>query len=354
LTQRIVESLELPLTEREARLVRRDVPATPRAHEFYLRAGQQGESPEAWAVARDLYLRAVDEDPRYAPAWGRLSRIYLLLGKYGGDSARDYGLAESAARRALDLNPDLAVAHYAYAQLEASTGRARESMLRLLDLVQRGTNDPAVYAALVTVCRFCGLLEPSAAAHEQARQLDPHTSTSAAHTYWMMGRYDEALAAVDPDRDFGDEAFIHESRGDIDAAVAVFEDRRRRLAMTGAKSAAFGFRIFDAFRASIVKDRANTVALFTELRDFPDPEGLYYAARAMAHVGEIDLAVETFDRAQQNGFYCFPFYMRDAWIDPLRGDPRFLEALRSAERKWRDAQRAFEEHTGSRVLRVGA
>jgi eukaryotic-like serine/threonine-protein kinase len=52
LTQRIVESLELPLTDREARFVRHDVPATPRAHEFYLRATQQGESPEAWAVAR--------------------------------------------------------------------------------------------------------------------------------------------------------------------------------------------------------------------------------------------------------------------------------------------------------------
>lgn len=107
-------------------------------------------------------------------------------------------------------------------------------MLRLLDLVQRGTNDPAVFAALVTVCRFCGLLDASAAAHEQAKQLDPQVSTSAAHTYWMMGRYDEALAAVDPDRDFGDEAFIHASRGDIDTAVAVFEDRKRRLALTGA------------------------------------------------------------------------------------------------------------------------
>src|SRR5207244_11478596 len=81
LTQRIVESLELPLSEREARVLHRDVPATPRAHEFYLRAGQQGESPESWAVARDLYLRALDEDPRYAPAWARLARINLLLGK---------------------------------------------------------------------------------------------------------------------------------------------------------------------------------------------------------------------------------------------------------------------------------
>src|SRR5207248_8555766 len=204
LTQRIVQSLELPLTEGEAKLVKRDVPATPRAHEFYLRAGQQGESPEAWAIARDLYLRALDEDPRYAPAWAKLARIYLLLGKYGKESAKYYELSESAAKRALELNPELPSAHYAYAQLEASSGRALAAAMRLLDVVSRGSNDPAVYSALVTVLRFCGLLEQSAAAHEQARGLDPHISTSAAHTYWMLGRYEEALAAVDPDRDFGD------------------------------------------------------------------------------------------------------------------------------------------------------
>src|SRR5260221_7832025 len=119
LTQPIVDSLELPLTDREARLVRRDVPASPRAHEFYLRARQQGESPEAWAVARDLYLRAVDEDPRYAPAWARLARIYLLLGKYGGDSSRDDVVAASAARRALDLHSHLGTTHYAHSPLSA-------------------------------------------------------------------------------------------------------------------------------------------------------------------------------------------------------------------------------------------
>jgi serine/threonine protein kinase len=354
LTQRIVESLELPLTDREARLVRRDVPASPRAHEYYLRAGQQGESPEAWAVSRDLYLRALDEDPRYAPAWGRLARIYLLLGKYGGNADRDYSLSESAARRALELNGDLAVAHYAYAQLEASTGRARESMLRLLDQVQRGTNDPQVFAALVTVLRFCGLLEASAAAHVQAMQLDPNVSTSAAHTYWMLGRHGDALAAVDPDRDFGDAAFIYESMGRTAEAIQVFEDRRRRLARSGAKPSSLNFRVFDAFRGAILREHDSTVAIFEELGGtFPDPEGMYYMARCMARIGETDKALGAFAVCQQNGFFCFPFFMRDPWMDPLRAEPRFAETLRAAERRWHEAQRAFEDHPGGRVLRVG-
>src|SRR5204863_9772659 len=159
-----------------------------------------------------------------------------------------YSLAESAARRALDLNPELAIAHNAYAHLEVSIGRAHAAMLRLLDRVATGTNDPAVFAGLVTACRFCGLLEASVAAHEQARQLDPTFSTSAAHSYWMLGRYDEALAAVDPDRDFGDAAFIYESMGRIDDALEVFEDRKRRLLAAGSRNSSFGFRIFAAFR----------------------------------------------------------------------------------------------------------
>src|SRR5207253_6223410 len=107
LTQRIIDSLELPRSEQSSGSMRRDVPATPLAHEYYLRAGQQGESPSAWLVARDLYQRSVEEDPHYAPAWARLARIYLLIGKYGSDADTNYALSESAARRALEINPDL-------------------------------------------------------------------------------------------------------------------------------------------------------------------------------------------------------------------------------------------------------
>ncbi|HEY2321253.1 MAG TPA: protein kinase [Thermoanaerobaculia bacterium] len=354
LTQRIVESLELPLTEGEAKLVKRDVPATPRAHEYYLRAGQQGESPEAWAIARDLYLRALDEDPRYAPAWAKLARIYLLLGKYGRDSAQYYDLSESAAKRALELNPDLPTAHYAYAQLEATSGRALAAAMRLLDNVAHGSNDPAVFAALVTVLRFCGLLEQSAAAHEQARGLDPHISTSAAHTYWMLGRNEEALAAVDPDRDFGDAAFIYESMGQPEQAHDVFEDRKRRLLAAGSREASFGFRIFDMFRAVIERRRDDALELIGQLHDFPDPEGLYYMGRSLTRIGESEDAILQLRSAVERGFYCYPFFVRDPWLDPLRGDARFVEILKLAEARTREAQRAFDEHPASRVLNAGS
>jgi len=353
LTQRIVEQLQLPLTDRESRLMRRDVPASARAHEFYLRAGQQSESPEGWEIARDLYQRALDEDPRYAPAWARMARIHLLLGKYVADTETHYELSESAVRHALDLNADLPLAHLAYAQIEVTTGRALASMLRLLDRVQRGTSDPSVFNGLVMALRYCGLLDASAAAYEQARQLDPHISTSATYTFWMMGRYEDALSAVDRDRDFGDEAFILESMGRIDDALATFEERRRRIARSGGRPGNKAFSIFNGFEAALRGENDHAIEKFSSLRDFPDPEGKYLMARCMAHVGNRDIALDLFEQAVQQGFFCALGFLRDAWLDPLRGEPRFLNAMRSAQEKTNEAARAFAAHPGSRVLAVG-
>lgn len=352
LTQRIVGSLELPLSEREAKLVRRDVPANPRAHEFYLRAGQQREMPDGWEIARDLYRRALDEDPRYAPAWARLARIYLLLGKYGSETAKYYDLAESAARHALELNSDLAAAHDSYAKIEVATGRAKSAMLRLLDRVHHGTNDPVVFSGLVIAFRYCGLLDASVAAHEQARRLDANILTSVAHTFRMMSRYEDALAAIHPERDIVDAAFIHEAMGHHEEAVALFEKRTRESAAAGANRTPEFVSFLEIYSGTLHRD-PSVVPLFARFDAFPDPEGQYYLGRSLVRLGAMDRALEFLARTESNGFFCFPAFERDPWLDPLRCDPRFLEIVRRVEARTRDAARAFEDHPGSRVIRVG-
>ena len=72
LTRQIVESLSLPLSAREQRMLSHDAPATARSYEYYLRANELASDPASWTVARDLYQQALQEDPRYAPAWARL------------------------------------------------------------------------------------------------------------------------------------------------------------------------------------------------------------------------------------------------------------------------------------------
>src|SRR5690606_39732072 len=74
----------------------------------------------------DLYQRAVETDPGYAPAWARLGRILRVLAKYGGREFLSEGVrAERAFERALALNPDLATAHNLYANIEAGSEERR-------------------------------------------------------------------------------------------------------------------------------------------------------------------------------------------------------------------------------------
>ncbi|HEY1307727.1 MAG TPA: hypothetical protein VGF24_29450 [Vicinamibacterales bacterium] len=72
LAMRIVGSLSLPLTAREHRMLKHDVPANTKAYEFYLRANQLAGKLSTPSLARDLYLECLAEDPimrRHGRAW---------------------------------------------------------------------------------------------------------------------------------------------------------------------------------------------------------------------------------------------------------------------------------------------
>ena len=197
LASAIVESLSIPLSLREQRQLHRDVPASARAYEFYLRANQIAYDTTKWSVARDLYRSALDDDPNYAPAWAKFGRVLRVIAKYGVEDVDDYlRQAEAAFRRALELNPDLGLAHSLYTYFEVeSLGRSAQAMARLLERAQSRPADPDLFAGLVLACRYCGLLQASIAADREARRLDPGIRTSVMWTYFMLGDWQRAIAS---------------------------------------------------------------------------------------------------------------------------------------------------------------
>ena len=78
----VVDAFALKLTRKEHEALRQDVPASPEAYEHYLRANRLSTSATQWVLAKDLYTRAVEADPSYAPAWARLGRVLRNIGKY--------------------------------------------------------------------------------------------------------------------------------------------------------------------------------------------------------------------------------------------------------------------------------
>ena len=96
LAKAIVESLSIPLSSGDQRRLRKDLPASARAYEFYLRANQLAHDSAMMPVAAELYQSALAEDPDYAPAWARLGRVYRVMAKYGTENVN----AKSATGRA--------------------------------------------------------------------------------------------------------------------------------------------------------------------------------------------------------------------------------------------------------------
>jgi DNA-binding winged helix-turn-helix (wHTH) protein/TolB-like protein len=343
LAQRIVASLSLPLSGREHRLLRRDVPSSAKAYELFLRANQLSHDSKHWDLARDLYGRSIDEDPRYAPAWARLGRIHHVMGKYLDSSERE-GLnrAERAFRRALEINPDLPVAHKLYAQLEVDLGRAEDAMARLLPRARSA--DPELFAGLVSACRYCGLLEASAAADTQARRLDPGIRTSVAHTWFLRKDYARLETVKLEEIPYIGALALAELGRAAEAVSALRQlEEKTRTRLRDFMTAA---------RTMLEGNRADSVAAVNRVvsSDFRDPEGLFYLTRHLAHLNERAAALDLLRRVVAGGFVCFPAMERDAWLDPLRKNREFSKLLREAEVRHRQAAVTFERMQGDQLV----
>jgi len=352
LVREIVDSLTLPLSGRERQTLRSDVPASAKAYEFYLRANPLSYDSQSWEVARDLYLQCLQLDPQYAPAWARLGRLYRLLAKFrqapatpvpSADASDQVTLAEAAFNRALTLNPDLALADSYYAQLELDLGRSREAMVRLVRRAATRSNDADLFAALVSACRFCGLLQASLAADTRARRLDPHVRTSLTHTCFMAGDYVRADMESERQWQTG-------NLGGLALLSAGHPDAMQRLAQEGDR---YGGTTPEIHLALIARDRVRLRELLdSHLVTFPDPEWHFYAGLMFAYAGECDRAIEVLANAARRGFHPLDTLLHHAWLDPIRERPRFQSLLRDAERRHQDARAAFIEAGGPRLLGV--
>jgi serine/threonine protein kinase len=346
LASRIVESLSLPLTEREHRLLKHDVPATAKAYEFYLR-GNQVLAQYSPASARDLYLQCLDEDPQYAPAWAQLGAAYRSLGKFSDTQAAELlQRSEAAFLRALEISPELSKAHNLYARLQIDLGRAHDAMVGLLRRAQLRTSDPDLFAGLVQACRYCGLLDASVAADAQARRVDRRVRTSVIHTYALLGDYQRALevsADDPPDAITSGILFIMLGRAD-DALRALEPGRTWELSMPR--------KWTESLRLLVEGRRREALAATQDLMspNYRDPETFYHIARQLAFLGDGDAAVTLLARAVQDGFSCPSTLRRDSWLDGLRHDPRFARVLHDADAQSRVARAAFLQADGDRLL----
>lgn len=177
----------------------------PDEAEQLIRRGQEAVlygTPEQTALGISLLQQAIERAPENARIWGLLSLAYGQQASQSNqpDFDRLIERAESAGRRALELDPD-----NPEAQLGRSIGRMKQEERadrdrRMRALVARHPDNPAVNRQYSFLLTQTGRLRESLSYLERAIAAEPYSPTDAhafATTLWSVGRLDEADTAME-------------------------------------------------------------------------------------------------------------------------------------------------------------
>jgi len=134
-----VAALSVPLSPADRERLARDPTGSAVAFDFYLRgksADEDYDDPQAHRIAAGLFERATELDPQFTLAFAACADALVQAWQEERDP-KLLDRAEGFARRALELDGDLAEARLASARVELLRGRPQDA-IRLLEPLAKG------------------------------------------------------------------------------------------------------------------------------------------------------------------------------------------------------------------------
>ncbi len=305
IAQNIVRALRVVLSDEEKRAIEKVPTADVQAYDYYLRGRQFFHQYRRTGIqfARRMFERAIEIDPRYALAYAGVADCCSFLYMYWDASKANLEQADTASRRALELDPELAEAHAARG-LAVSLGKHYDEAEREFQTALR--LNPKLFEGHYFYARTCfqqGKLAEAVERFEQASQVRPED-------------YQPVLMAAMPLKGLGRKA---EAQAMLRRGLQVVE-RHLELNPDDARALILGalalVQLGDLERGLDWARRA--LALDPE-----DSGQLYNLACLYAVAGQSEEAISCLARAIQNGFGHKEWLENDSDLDSLRGHPKF-------------------------------
>ena len=337
--QAIAREIQVQISQQERTRLAEARRVDPQAHEFYLKGRflWNRRTVEALERAMELFRRAIERDPTYAPAFSGLADCYNILADNNRYPANEVlPLAKAAAQRALALDDELAEAHSSLALAMVShdwdwAGGEREYR-RAIELDRGYPTAHQWYGALlVTLRRFDQGIEHSL----EAVRRDPLSFilySSAGDAFYYARRFDDAVdmyrRGIELEPFFGlssmDLGRTLEAAGRFDESLAA---NTRGLSVTGADPAtSSALACLSAARGDVAQARGILTAMRAKSeREFIPP---YAFASVHARLGEVDEAIEALETAYRTRDRAMIYLDVNPRFDPLRPDARFQDLLR--------------------------
>jgi TolB-like protein/Tfp pilus assembly protein PilF len=335
--QAIARKVEITASgEEHARLAHASSVA-PEVYESYLKGRFTKSNSRAGVDESVAYFNdAIRKDPTFAPAYVGLAGAYNKLGTIfvGAPPDEVRPKVMSNARKALELDPQLAEAHALLADVLQRQWHWAEAEAEYKRALELNPNDPVAHVAFAgwLVCQ--GRTDEALGWSRRARELDP-LGVSGDDTGWILfqaRRYDEAVRelrsvlAVHPDNAFAywRLGFVLVQAGQAEEAVSVLE---KALSISTRSPGVAGVLIRAYAHAG---RRSHALRLLAELKRRRQsgyvPAGAF--VNAYLGLGDYDQAFVWMEQAYQEQSNILQFAKVHPFFDPVRQDPRFQDLLR--------------------------
>jgi serine/threonine protein kinase/tetratricopeptide (TPR) repeat protein len=322
ITRDISSKLRIQLSGNEQQRLGRAGTTNPEAYRLYLEGRQlwYGRTSEGLKKSIDLFQEAIAADPGYALAYAGLANTYNIGPSYdiGITSKQGELLADEAARKAIELDGSLSEAHAALAMALADGRRWSEAESEFRRAIELNPNNAAAHyfyaiGCLIPMKRIDDALEQ----YQTALSLDPLSSivnTNYAVLLMEGRRYPESLAqfqkVLERDPNFHP---AHYKLSQLYATTGRFAEAVSEIQKIVSKPGSWS---------------ADAKSYRELLQDFKGTDRSAAVAVAYAISGERDQAFEYLEKAYSDGDNELLLVIRYPALDPIRSDPRYADLLR--------------------------
>jgi TolB-like protein/DNA-binding winged helix-turn-helix (wHTH) protein/Tfp pilus assembly protein PilF len=309
----------------------------PAAYEAYLKGRYFWNKRNAEGFRRSIeyYEQAIAMEPNFALAYAGLADTYTVLGFYSPVRPHEsYARAMTAARKALELDANLAETHTSLAGIkhkyEVDWEGAKLGFQRAIELNPNYATAHQWYAIYL---QSRGKFDEALAELKRARELDPLSPVIRADRGWILytaRRYDEAIdqlgQALELDPSLEVIYFLvlaYVQRGEYTAAAGLLERAIRQGDQASTYLSLLGFTHAAAGR----RKEARQILEVLKGRSGEEAAAPYQFAIIYAALGEKEQALEWLERIYQDRSSWLPFLNVEPELDGLRSEPRFLALL---------------------------
>ena len=279
LAETVAHEIAVKLTPREATQLARRGAVNPEAHLEFLRSRHSyfAASPQAVEMGLRHARRALELDPELAPAWSALADCHAFRALRGmAPPAEAFAEGTAAALKALELDPSLADAHAALGVIRSHSGDLAGGLSALKRAIELSPGLAPAHDRLGRVLYAYERHPEAIAAMHKAVSLDPlsmYIRTGAGDAHYYAREYDKSVVhyrmalELDPrfDGAHTDLARSLEALGLFDEARKEYEEGRRLSG--GVAGPSFGLAHLEA-------------ASGQHRRGTPDPDGAHRSTLA--------------------------------------------------------------------------